>query len=61
MGFNGDIVLSSHTNKKELSQHFNFHFSDKISRIRTTLQADPCNDGFSVTPPVDISFRGIPL
>ena len=56
MGFNGDIVLPSRTKKKELSQLFNLHFSDKIITIRTTLQSDLCNDGFSVTPPLDISF-----
>ena len=39
----------------------NFNFSDKISTIRTALQAELSNDGFSFTSTVDSSFRGIPL
>ena len=61
MGLNGDIVLSSHTWRKELSQRFNTHFTDKIGNIRTTLQAG-LNGGYvSLMSSGDTTFEGIPL
>ena len=61
MGFNGDIVLSSHTCIKELPQRFYTHFTDKIGIIRTTLQAG-LNDGYiSMMSSGDRTFEGIPL
>ena len=50
VGFNGDIVLPSHTNREELLQLFKFHFSDKISTIRTTIRAAMSKGNFFVTP-----------
>ena len=44
IGFNGDIVLPSHTCRKKLSQRFNSHSTDKISNIMKTLQAGLSGD-----------------
>ena len=61
MGFTEDIVLPSHICRKQLSQRFNTHFTDKIGNIRTTLQAG-LNDGYvPVMSFGDSTFEGIPL
>ena len=56
----GHCVAIAHFQKRTL-QRFNSQFTDKISNIRTTLQAD-LNDGNSfVKSSVDSAFEDVPL